>query len=132
MYRASMYIDGIGLADILRKNLPKEVKEFLGTKIPRDAHHLSSIVNWNINGKFYKMPSDKSRWIKDKLASTLAHASKNGCGEIKGEDIVLCIHKNERGVLVYNEHLAGQCPHVLEMSKEFNKLFPDPMKGSNQ
>ena len=117
-----MYLDGGGLADHLREKPTKEIIAFL-RGMPRDAHFLSSLVNWSINDHFYKMHYNAKAYINEKLRHTVAHASRLSCGDIEPGQQVLCIHKNERGVLVYKKHGAGKCPHIKEKLNEFNRLL---------
>ena len=119
-----MFRDGGGLADRLREEPTKEINEFLGS-LPFDAHFLSSIVSWHVNGSFYKMHVNANAFVNEKLRHVLAHASKCTCGDIKPGQKVLCIYKNERCVLVYTKHVAGKCPHVKRLLDEFQLLLKE-------
>jgi hypothetical protein len=122
-----MYLDGGGLADHLREKPTKQIIEFL-KGMPRDAHFLSSLINWSINDHFYKMHYDTKYFINEKMRHTVAHASKYTCGDIAPGQMVLCIHKNERAVLVYTQHEAGKCPHVKRLLNDFNRLQKEKNK----
>jgi hypothetical protein len=115
-----MYEDGTpSLADTMRENLPKEIRDFYDDGIKKkSAHNFSSVVSWRLE-KFYPGAKEYSPQL-DALLSTLAHAAKVTCGKLTKRHTVLCVYVNERGVKIYDRHKVGACPHILQFFKEIN------------
>ena len=111
-----LYQDGNkSLADSLRLALPKEVADYFRSERPQSAHFLSSVVSWEIE-RHYPGTSQYNPQLNE-LLTVLAHASKVPCDVMGRRHSVLCIHKNERGKLVYAKHKVGSCPIILDFLK---------------
>ena len=111
-----LYEDGDNsLADSLRRNLPKEVINYFGSERPQSAYFFSSSVSWKIES-FYPNTSKYDPQLSY-LLRVLAHASLVPCEDLNRRRSVLCVHKNERGTLVYSRHKVGSCPIILDFLK---------------
>lgn len=118
-----LYEDGNeSLADVLRYRKNKRIAEFLGPFPDLGARHLSSVIKYNGVGRYYPKIGD---FDLEELNARLAHASKVNCEDITLRTIVLCIYRNDRGRLVYNEHKAGQCPYVKDWIANDNYKVED-------
>ena len=116
-----LYEDGDNsLADSLRRNLPKEVANYFGSERPQSAYFFSSSVTWKIE-QFYPNTSQYDPQLSV-LIHVLAHASLVPCDDLNRRRSVLCVHKNERGELVYSKHKVGACPIILDFLK--GKCYP--------
>ena len=111
-----LYQDGDkSLADSLRRNLPKEVADYFGSERPQSAYFFSSSVSWKIE-QFYPNTSKYDPQLSE-LMPEFAHASLVPCDELSRRHSVLCVHKNERGVLTFSRHKVGSCPIILDFLK---------------
>ena len=115
-----MYEDGTpSLADTMRVNLPKEIRDFYDdSTFFKSANFLSSVVCWRLE-KFYPGAQKYSPQL-NALMPILAHAAKVQCVALTKRHTVLCIYENERGVKIYDRHKVGACPHILQFFKETN------------
>ena len=115
-----MYKDGgSSLADTLRNDLPKEIKDFYDAgDRDKSAFFFSSVISRCLE-KFYPGAKKYSPQLYA-LISTLAHASKVSCEALTRRHTVLCVYENERGVKIYGRHKVGACPYILRFFKGTN------------